>query len=288
MAAYPKIETNHLNSTLIASTDFSSLYLFTNTKEKEEIPFILKCAKTDISRQYLINEFQILRYLSFQLNRSIIRPIGIVEYNQQIALKLPYINAPTLKKYIQTNKFLSEEDIKLIFLKIVTTVNFLHNLNITHRDLKPENILYNPTTKEIILIDFGLAKQLEDEGEGEEGAQRRQKNHRICGSLHYMAPELIQKQPHLSLKCVDIWMLGVLLYEMTFKRKPFESTKADKAEVYKKITDSKLIFKELMRKNQLGEISLDLKKLLNSLLEKNPKKRISYFEIIEHPWFKKK
>lgn len=62
------------------------------------------------------------------------------------------------------------------------------------------------------IMDFGLAARL---------TTRKT----VCGCLYYMAPEILLRKPYNSK--VDIWALGVILYEMVFSEVPFEGTSAE-------------------------------------------------------------
>lgn len=65
------------------------------------------------------------------------------------------------------------------------TLSYLHKLNIVHRDIKPANILYDPETKKIKLIDFGLSKRLVRRGSLIDLWT-------ITGTLYYRAPEMFE------------------------------------------------------------------------------------------------
>lgn len=270
----PILSTEDWEESSLSTTRLSKLSVFHNKEDDES--FVLKKANTSRSTKLLWNEFRILQYLANQGIPTIVRPLGMVIHSGELALQLPYIYAGTLRKYCLSTEFLLENDIKELFLKIVDTVAFLHRLDIVHRDLKPENILYCPNTKKITLIDFGLAQECE-----------RVMFNRVCGSKHYLAPELIARKPFICLKKVDIWALGILLYFLTYKRKPFVSRKKDKAEVFEKIQFGKLVFGKGVRVKQLGPVSSTLKSLLKLILQKNPEERISLVNIINHSWFKK-
>lgn len=97
----------------------------------------------------------------------------------------------------------------------------------------------------------------------------------FCGSPEYMAPEMLLKSGH-SFK-LDIYCLGALLYELITGLPPFYSRNTD--EIYQRILNQKLSFPSTIK------ISVQLKDLLNSLLVKNPKNRISDMNgILQHPW----
>lgn len=86
-------------------------------------------------------------------------------------------------------------------------IYFLHLNGFIHRDLKPENLLVGD--KNILKIcDFGWCVQ-------EDSEQRNT----FCGTLEYMAPEMITNKSHNQM--LDVWSLGILLYELCHGRAPF-------------------------------------------------------------------
>jgi serine/threonine protein kinase len=275
MAAYPKLDTRNFEQKVLATTEFSSIIAFTPLKSTQtDESFVLKTGRTRKAKQYLLNEYTILRYLSFQGNENIIRPLGIVEHDSSVGIKLPFINATTLREYVFSRGFLSEDEIKTIFLKIVDVVAFVHRFNYAHCDLKPDNILYNTKTQRITLIDFGLSKVDERKGPV-----------RVAGSLHYLAPELISKKSDISLRCADVWSLGIILYFLVYKKRPFISRARSRSEVFEKIQNGIFIHKDSGRLKEIESISPSLKNLLESILQVNPNDRISLSKIVEHSWF---
>ena len=105
----------------------------------------------------------------------------------------------------------SEEVIKYILKQILEGLNFLHSNHIIHRDIKSDNILYN-TSGDIKLADFGYAAQLTKQ---EDLRKTR------CGTVCWMAPELIDKQPY-NVK-IDIWSLGIVALELAEGASPYVS-----------------------------------------------------------------
>ncbi|UYV83281.1 PRKCI [Cordylochernes scorpioides] len=111
--------------------------------------------------------------------------------------------------YMNQWKKISEEKARFYTTETALALHYLHTHNIIHRDVKLENILLN-SDGHIKLFDYGLCKLNMRPG---------QKTNRFCGTLTYMAPEIIQKKPYDF--GVDWWALGATLYEMLVGRSAF-------------------------------------------------------------------
>ena len=105
---------------------------------------------------------------------------------------------------------MEEEEAKLIYLQLLSTVDYFHSKNIAHCDLKFENILYDENTSELKVIDFGFS--VEDP----------QKNPPtfLCGTPSYMSPEEVQKK-NIDFFKADIWSTGVILFKLVTGLFPF-------------------------------------------------------------------
>ncbi len=95
-------------------------------------------------------------------------------------------------------------------------VHHAHQRRILHRDLKPGNILLD-AADEPHVADFGLATRLDEAGTATESAP--------AGSLPWMAPEAVRGEPTLS-TAIDVWALGVILYELLTGVRPFGGASA--------------------------------------------------------------
>jgi serine/threonine protein kinase len=100
----------------------------------------------------------------------------------------------------------------LYLAEVILAIEDLHTRNIIYRDLKPDNIVLDDEGH-ARLTDFGLAK--EGVSDLKDGAKS------FCGSNAYLSPEMLKKQGHG--KSVDIYLLGVLLYEMLVGKTPYYS-----------------------------------------------------------------
>lgn len=127
-----------------------------------------------------------------------------------------------------------ESEAFLFFKQILNALEFLHENNLVHRDLKPENILI--TNKNIVkLCDFGCCVDI-----------RNGFRETFCGTFEYMAPEIIKELPYNQ--AVDMWSLGILLYEMLHGHSPFcnknDENHRDLTQIFKNILIKNLSFKD--------------------------------------------
>jgi len=103
-----------------------------------------------------------------------------------------------------------------IAASLSSALAYLHTLRIVHRDLKPDNIGFD-YNNDLKIFDFGLANELRQENRVPNGLYKMTGN---TGSKRYMAPEVAREEPYNH--SVDIYSLGILLWEMIAKKKAFE------------------------------------------------------------------
>lgn len=160
----------------------------------------------------------------------------------------------------------SEEQCRCWFRDMILGLEYLHAQGIIHRDIKPDNCLV--TEDDVLkIVDFGVSEMFDKEGE--------MKTAKSAGSPAFMPPELcVAKHGHVSGRAADIWSMGCTLYCLLFGRIPFE--KQGMIDLYQAIRMDSLEFE--------SECSDELKELLQSLMEKDPQKRITMDQLREHPW----
>lgn len=183
-----------------------------------------------------------------------------------VIVSLP--NSGDLGKVIQREKRISENLAKIYAAEILLALEDLHKRDIIYRDLKPDNVVIDEDGH-ALLTDFGLSK---------EGVMDNVAATSFCGTLAYLAPEVLDKTGHG--KAVDWYVFGATLYELVVGTPPYFSENKD--QLFKNIKSAPL-------KIPKG-ISLDLKNLLVHLLTRNPQKRLGAGpldaeEVKSHPWF---
>ena len=136
-------------------------------------------------------------------NKNIIKFQKAFQIKNNLYIVLEEAKNGSLYFYINSKTGLSKKIIKKIFHKICKGIKYLHKRQIIHRDIKPENILLDENFN-VKICDFGWSCSL------------KEKNTRdsICGTYEYMSPEVVLEKGYG--KSLDIWGLGVLLYEMVY------------------------------------------------------------------------
>ena len=139
---------------------------------------------------------------------------------------MEYAPNGSLFDFSRRNRSLEDNQIAFIFENICKGIEYIHSMGILHRDLKPENVLFgNDFTPKI--ADFGFACEILPSNPRKT----------ICGTREYFAPELLTFKDQ-SLK-LDIWCLGILLYELCHGKPPFDYNKLSFAESANNIQNKK-------------------------------------------------
>ena len=173
----------------------------------------------EIKQSYIkhtIRENLILQNLN---HKRIVKLYDTLEINDNSFCNiLEYCSGPDLSLYIRKNGgSISEQIAKIIITQILQALMYLNNLTkkIIHYDLKPENILFD-SDMNIKITDFGLAKIIEP------NTEFVQLTSQGVGTYWYLPPECFEENKNIEINSkVDIWSLGVILYEIIFNKKPF-------------------------------------------------------------------
>ncbi len=231
-----------------------------------QISAIKVMANANFSSQ---NESRIIERMN---HPNIIKKLDDWNEDKVYYLVTEYADLGDLKEYIISKNKIEEDEARDIFKQIVNGMKYAHQHLICHRDLKLENIVLfkdddSPRGRRIAIIDWGLATSFSYLSLRES----------FCGTLPYLAPEMLNKQKYIGPE-VDIWSLGVVLYYILTKHFPFggKDINSIKYEIYSGHSPI------------LSTWSSELKDLLSKLLATNSDDRINVRDILEHPWITEK
>ena len=197
---------------------------------------------------------------------NIVKLLYVKETCDTFDLVMEYAKYGNLFYYIKKKSYLSEEKSFTFFIQVVNAIYFLHKNDLIHRDIKPENILMFEDDV-VKLCDFGWCARLD-------GGQRIT----FCGTVEYMSPEMVNKEQYN--KEIDIWSLGILLYEMIHGHSPFKPNKP-KFNMYDVISNIKI---QNLKFNK--DISQDCKELIIHLLDRDISKRYKIEDIFNSKFVK--
>jgi len=181
---------------------------------------------------------------------------------------LEYVNGQNILAYIQQHQ-LSLRQTLALFLKIAKAVQYAHQNFIIHRDIKPANVLVDQRG-EPKLLDFGIAKVME------ESSLPGTETQALLLTPDYASPEQLNGQPITM--ATDVYLLGLLLYELITFEKPFDTSHKNLLKIHKErqqqtvIAPLKRISKQHLPRNTAG-VSADLNIIVLKMLAYEPKER---------------
>ena len=257
------------NVIVIGKGGYGKLYLSKNVIDNNE--YAIKNISKKKMKEVGVDTSIIKREIDVHIRIThphIIKLFSFCEDRHNFYLAMEYAQKGNLYQLIQKKKGMEENEAFHYFIQVVSAIHFLHINGYAHRDIKPENILLDKNGQ-VKLCDFGWCVNVS-------------KGERItfCGTYEYMAPEMINDEFYDM--GIDIWSLGVLLYEMIHGYSPF------RAHYFLKDAKSamKEIFMNIKNNNYVIErnISEECVDLIDKLLTIDQKKRIKINEIFLHPW----
>ena len=173
-----------------------------------------------------------------------------------------------IAKYKQEGKNFTNEEIFDYLIDILLALYALNKKGIIHRDIKSENILLKSEkidNKDLTIAkvsDLGLGRQIE----GVTGA------YTTCGTAYYICPEIAAGEKKYSYN-VDIWSLGIVLYELITKNKPWFEPQMSTSEFFQFIVNTK--YPPLPE-----DTDEHLKYLVKIMLKKDPDRRANIEDIL--------
>nr|KAF6400758.1 death associated protein kinase 3 [Rousettus aegyptiacus] len=219
----------------------------------------LSSSRRGVSREEIEREVSILREIR---HPNIITLHDIFENKTDVVLILELVSGGELFDFLAEKESLTEDEATQFLKQILDGVHYLHSKRIAHFDLKPENIMLldkAAPSPRIKLIDFGIAHKIEAGGEF--------KN--IFGTPEFVAPEIVNYEP-LGLEA-DMCLSGA---------SPFLGE--TKQETLTNISAVNYDFDE----EYFGNTSELAKDFIRRLLVKDPKRRMTIAQSLEHSWIK--
>ena len=214
----------------------------------------------------ILNEINILKQID---HPNVVKIFEFYNSKDAYYLITEYCEGGELFNIISQKKKLTEIQCAYIMYQVLSAIKYCHKMKIMHRDLKPENILIYKHDKtkdyyDVKICDFGTS-QIFKRGEWQS---------QPCGSVYYVAPEVLQKK--YNSKC-DLWSCGVIMFMLLSNKAPFGG-RTDR-DIIKNVNSG--IYNVNFLKN-CSQITLDL---IAKLLEKDYKKRINADSAMNHQFF---
>ncbi|KAK2509974.1 hypothetical protein MC885_004345 [Smutsia gigantea] len=237
----------------LGSGSYATVYKAYAKKDMREVVAIKCVAKKSLNKasvENLLTEIEILKGIR---HPHIVQLKDFQWDSDHIYLIMEFCAGGDLSRFIHTRRILPEKVARVFMQQLASALQFLHERNISHLDLKPQNILLSSLEKPHLKL----------------------AGHVLRGSPLYMAPEMVCQRQYDAR--VDLWSVGVILYEALFGQPPFASRSF--TELEEKIRSNRVI--ELPLRPLL---SRDCRDLLQRLLERDPSRRISFQDFFAHPW----
>ena len=234
-----------------------------NHKKTGDVYVIKVLDKESLRAQNLINQLNLEIQIMYKAHHPhLMQLINHYEDDDNFFMIMPYASRGQLYTLLRKSTRFDQKTTAQFLRETISAVKYLHEHNVIHRDIKPENILLDHNYR-VKLSDFGWSNFCEE----------NEKRKTFCGTPEYLSPEMVKKLPHDYR--VDIWSLGVLLFECLAGYPPF--TGQSEEELFKNIRQLKIHW------------PIDFpplaKNLVMKILKLNPKERPSLDEILKHSWF---
>ncbi|KAA8492369.1 Myosin light chain kinase A [Porphyridium purpureum] len=250
---------------------------FTRTEKETEVVAI-KCIDKSHCTPHEVEQLEREAAIVMIANHpDLIATYDIFETLESVYLVMEYMEAGTLADILERHGTFSEDEVRELMRPLLRAIVFLHSVGVVHRDIKPENVLCQSDTRPFgpKLSDFGLGGILPPELlslDDEDVAYFTE----TLGSWYYISPEQCRKEKY-GLK-VDVWALGVTMYQLLTGRQPFEGHGVP--DVIRAILEGN----QDMDAEPWPSISEGAKDLVQKMLTIDSSYRCSAEDALRHPW----
>mmetsp|Transcript_17597 Transcript_17597/g.35145 ORF Transcript_17597/g.35145 Transcript_17597/m.35145 type:complete len:827 (-) Transcript_17597:1562-4042(-) len=194
----------------------------------------------------------------------------------------------------------SEADAARLVREVASALDFLHGIGVVHNDIKPENLMLSSDERThgvVQIVDFGCAEvegeddddddiDLDDLRSSRRNGKAKAKNAGLGGfTPAYSSPEAFEHRDVPPLPPADMWALGVIVYIMLTGVHPFDvQGNASDEDIEKEVRDGDAPLPLGPQHPYTRHLSPSARDLIMRLMERNPKDRLSAFEMLHHPW----
>ncbi|NWS79613.1 STK36 kinase, partial [Toxostoma redivivum] len=222
------------------------------------LKFIPKVGRSEKELKNLQREIEIVRDLH---HPNIIQMLDSFETAKEVVVVTDYAEGE-LFQILEDDGSLPEDQVQTIAAQLISALYYLHSHRILHRDMKPQNILLGKDGV-VKLCDFGFARAM---------SIHTMVLTSIKGTPLYMSPELVEERPYDH--TTDLWSVGCILYELFVGTPPFYTNS-----IFQLVS---LIIKDPVKWPM--NMSPVFKNFLQGLLMKDPHQRLSWPELLSHPF----
>ncbi|CAD5111981.1 DgyrCDS1235 [Dimorphilus gyrociliatus] len=284
---------------------FGSVQTYKNTTNNKE--YAVKIVeKAGRSRSKVLKEIEIFQ--TCKNHENILQMIEYFEESDRFYLVFDKMEGGTLLETIEARGTLTEAEASAVVSDIARALDFLHRKGIAHRDLKPENILCERRGQlvPVRICDFDLGSGVLARGgttneDVEDGCMTPELQTPV-GSAEFMAPEVVdvwvENAWSYDKRC-DLWSLGIILYIMLCGYPPFYASSCGKNDCgWEKGLACPTCQSELFKSIQGGHfkfphedwctVSQEAKDLISHLLVRDPHRRYTAKDVLDHPWIASK
>ncbi|KAM7374226.1 hypothetical protein PAMP_006897 [Pampus punctatissimus] len=222
------------------------------------LKFMPKVGRSEKELRSLKREIDIMRDLQ---HPNIVQLFDSFETETEVVVVTEYAEGQ-LFQILEDDGSLPESQVREIACQLVSALYYLHSHRILHRDMKPQNILLGKSGI-VKLCDFGFARAM---------SVSTLVLTSIKGTPLYMSPELVEEKPYDH--TADLWSLGCILYELHTGAPPF-------------YTNSIFHLVQLIVRDSVrwpDTMSDTCTNFLKGLLTKDPQKRLSWPDLLHHPF----
>uniref|UniRef100_A0A8B9KA75 Serine/threonine-protein kinase Chk1 n=1 Tax=Astyanax mexicanus TaxID=7994 RepID=A0A8B9KA75_ASTMX len=246
---------------------YGEVRLLVNRKTEEAVA--VKVVDTSRAKDCLDNVKKEVCVHKMLSHANIVRFFGHRSEGPIQYIFLEYCSGGELFDRIEPDVGMPEKEAHRFFQQLIGGVEYLHSIGITHRDIKPENILLDDKDN-LKISDFGLATMFRHRG-------RERMLTRLCGTLPYVAPELMSR-PEFHAQPADIWACGIVLTAMLAGELPWDQPSESCQEYFDWLQKKTY----LTPWKKIDSIPLGL---LTKMLLHSPEDRLTIPQIKKHRWF---